>query len=108
MLGTEFNEDDLIIALENIETNNLGDFVKLVKTNSDQVFNLDQNDQTYFFSMCNPPFYDTEESIRDREEYKVQCDIFQLKFLIFLSFCFFKNKFFRIYIFQTTRFFNHS
>jgi len=70
MLGTEFNEDDLIIALENIETNNLGDFVKLVKTNSDQVFNLDQNDQTYFFSMCNPPFYDTEESIRDREEYK--------------------------------------
>ena len=79
MLGTEFNEDDLIIALENIESNNLGDFVKLVKTNSDQVFNLDQNDQTYFFSMCNPPFYDTEESIRDREEYKVQCDIFQLK-----------------------------
>ena len=97
MLGTEFNEDDLMIALENIESNNLCDFVKLVKTNSDQVFNLEQNDQTYFFSMCNPPFYDTEESIRDREEYKVQCDIFQLKFLIF-----FKNKLADLYFLNDT------
>ena len=66
------------IALENIETNNLGGFVNLVKSNPDKLFSLEHDQgQNYFFSMCNPPFYDTEESVRDREEYKVQCDIFR-------------------------------
>ncbi|XP_047991631.1 U6 small nuclear RNA (adenine-(43)-N(6))-methyltransferase [Leguminivora glycinivorella] len=60
MLGTENDEESLSKALENVQQNNLQDFIqlKLNKTQSIYDFLFTEDSGLGFdFSMCNPPFY---------------------------------------------------
>lgn len=73
ILATESNEQDFKMATENVQDNNLSEFVHLVKTDQFQLFKLEDDFPNFFFTLCNPPFYQVDEEIREREEYNGVC-----------------------------------
>ncbi|XP_063383902.1 U6 small nuclear RNA (adenine-(43)-N(6))-methyltransferase [Cydia fagiglandana] len=68
MLGTENDEESLVKALENVQNNNLQDFIqlKLNKTTSiiDYLFG-EESGPEFDFSMCNPPFYSNIQELME-------------------------------------------
>lgn len=68
MLCTESNNNDIAMAKENLSINDLEDMIVLKETKKEKLFMIDDHTE-YFFSLCNPPFYDTNENLREREEY---------------------------------------
>ncbi|KAI8643636.1 hypothetical protein BD408DRAFT_385291 [Parasitella parasitica] len=62
-LGTEINQRSVDFANRNVQSNHLEDRIT-IKHNSDpsKIFLLEQ-DKQYTFSMCNPPFYSSQEEI---------------------------------------------
>jgi 23S rRNA (adenine1618-N6)-methyltransferase len=65
MLGTDINQDSLENAQQILDHNpDLSDVIQLKKQiNSDHIFkNIIELKDRFTFSMCNPPFHDSEES----------------------------------------------
>ncbi|KAG1109531.1 hypothetical protein G6F42_015626 [Rhizopus arrhizus] len=62
-LGTEINQRSVDIAKRNVERNQLDERIT-IKYNPDpsKIFLVDK-DKEYTFSMCNPPFYSSQEEI---------------------------------------------
>ncbi len=70
MLATESNPEEFAIASENLQRNGLGSsLVLLFNDDTNRVMRLDDLDTEYFFSMCNPPFYEKNALKRERDEY---------------------------------------
>ena len=70
MLATENNQEDFRLAIQNIATNDLYNDIKLVQPRDENhIFVFEANDvQDYFFTVCNPPFYDpVEENASGRD-----------------------------------------
>lgn len=71
MLATEANIEDYHQAQENMKNNDLNELIQLVLTDKHQLFKLpENNDSQFFFTLCNPPYYETHEEIRPREEFQ--------------------------------------
>ena len=66
MLATESNQEDYNIALQNLKKNGLEQKLTLVQTDvQGEIFKIDGS---FFFSLCNPPFYEVNEERRERED----------------------------------------
>ena len=66
MLATESNQEDYKTALQNLKRNGLEGKLTLVKTDvKGEIFKIDGS---FFFSLCNPPFYEVNEERRERED----------------------------------------
>lgn len=66
MLGTDINQGSLENAQKILDENpELGDEIQLkYQVNSDSIFkNIISSEDRFVFSMCNPPFHDSEESV---------------------------------------------
>ncbi|KAI8970275.1 hypothetical protein BDF20DRAFT_916102 [Mycotypha africana] len=63
-LGTEIDARSVEYALKNIKSNNLQDRIS-IKYNEDpnKIFLIEDNQIHYAFSMCNPPFYSSQEEV---------------------------------------------
>lgn len=63
-LGTDIDERSIKYAKENVDRNNLQDRIT-VQHNPDpnKIFILDDDVPVYTFSMCNPPFYNSQEEL---------------------------------------------
>jgi 23S rRNA A1618 N6-methylase RlmF len=63
-LGTDIDERSVKYAKENVKKNNLQDRIT-IKYNPDprKIFVLDVDMPIYTFSMCNPPFYNSQEEL---------------------------------------------
>ena len=73
MLATEKNFEDFQLAIQNSTANCLYNDIKLVQPqNEDQIFVLENDSQNYFFSLCNPPFYDPDLDRRNREDFETE------------------------------------
>ncbi|KAI8064564.1 hypothetical protein BC940DRAFT_276770 [Gongronella butleri] len=67
-LGTEIDEDSLHYAQRNVSANQLDARISLVLNNDPyRIFLLDDRVRTYDFCMCNPPFFASEEEVREGE-----------------------------------------
>ena len=67
MLATESNQEDYEMALQNLKYNSLESKLKVVKTDMhSELFKIGEH--SYFFSLCNPPFYEVNEERRERED----------------------------------------
>ncbi|XP_076653769.1 uncharacterized protein LOC143359610 isoform X2 [Halictus rubicundus] len=65
MIGTEVDETSLQTATRQIENNNLQHLIKVSKVDGQTVFrDIVKEDEIYHFTMCNPPFFETEGSER--------------------------------------------
>jgi 23S rRNA (adenine1618-N6)-methyltransferase len=64
--ATDINEESLKIAEKNIEENNLKDFIKLCYQPDHKMIlhNIIQENDFFFFTMCNPPYFSLEEEIK--------------------------------------------
>ncbi|XP_033321603.2 U6 small nuclear RNA (adenine-(43)-N(6))-methyltransferase isoform X1 [Megalopta genalis] len=63
MIGTEIDEISLQTGTRQVEHNNLQHLIKVLKVDGQTVFrDVVKEDETYHFAMCNPPFFETEES----------------------------------------------
>lgn len=63
MLGTEIDETSIEVALENVKNNNLQNLIKVIKVDKDKILQgTIEDNETFHFVMCNPPFFETEES----------------------------------------------
>ncbi|XP_063826070.1 U6 small nuclear RNA (adenine-(43)-N(6))-methyltransferase [Ostrinia nubilalis] len=66
MIGTETDAESFKKAQENIDKNNLSNFIKLSKNTTSSVvqYLLDiETDQRFDFCMCNPPFYSSIQEL---------------------------------------------
>ncbi|KAL0131663.1 hypothetical protein PUN28_002893 [Cardiocondyla obscurior] len=62
MLGTEVNMKSIEHAKQCIERNKLQDLIKIITVKSDRIFkDVVQDGKAYDFSMCNPPFFESED-----------------------------------------------
>lgn len=70
-MGTDIDKRSIEYATENIKRNNLQDRIT-IKHNPDpsKIFILDDNVPVYTFSMCNPPFYSSQEELDEGLENK--------------------------------------
>ena len=59
MFCTESNPEDVEMAKQNIAANSLESHINLVKSDNEKLFPI-QEGVEYFFSLCNPPFYDSK------------------------------------------------
>lgn len=84
MLATENNQEDFRLAIQNISTNDLYNDIKLVQPRDEnQIFVFEANDsQVYFFTVCNPPFFDpVEEKQRDFRTHEQYYDGGEVEFV---------------------------
>ncbi len=75
MIGTDIDPLAISQARENVKNNLLSDRITLIqKTDKDKMFIfLDSdisNNQTWDFTMCNPPFYESEQDMKSSKEFK--------------------------------------
>ncbi|KZC13336.1 PREDICTED: methyltransferase-like protein 16 homolog [Dufourea novaeangliae] len=65
MIATEVDETSIQTAIKNVENNNLQHLIKVVKVNGHTIFqDIVKEHGSYHFTMCNPPFFETEGSDR--------------------------------------------
>ncbi|XP_054007932.1 U6 small nuclear RNA (adenine-(43)-N(6))-methyltransferase [Hylaeus anthracinus] len=63
MIGTEIDDTSIETAIRHIENNNLQHLIKVLKVNGDTILkDVIEKDKIYHFTMCNPPFFEMEES----------------------------------------------
>ncbi|XP_078044506.1 U6 small nuclear RNA (adenine-(43)-N(6))-methyltransferase [Augochlora pura] len=63
MIGTEIDEISLQSSTQLVEHNNLQHLIDVKKVDGQTVFkDIVKEDETYHFTMCNPPFFETEET----------------------------------------------
>ena len=70
MLATEENQADYNLAIQNCVENKLTDDIKLVQPSSKSEIFCGIDDGNFFFSVCNPPFYEHNVERRSREEFE--------------------------------------
>ncbi|XP_048509035.1 RNA N6-adenosine-methyltransferase mettl16 isoform X2 [Athalia rosae] len=65
MIGTEIDSDSHESALLNIKRNNFEKLINVIRVDKGTVLRdvLPENNVCYTFTMCNPPFFDTEETM---------------------------------------------
>lgn len=62
MLGLEIDSENIEFAIKNVETNNLKDRITVMSQQKDsKIFSQLDNDVSYSFCMCNPPFFKSLE-----------------------------------------------
>ncbi|XP_024941778.1 U6 small nuclear RNA (adenine-(43)-N(6))-methyltransferase isoform X2 [Cephus cinctus] len=62
MIGTEIQQSSIESALKNVKCNNLQDLIQVIPVSKDTILeNAVPKNETYSFSMCNPPFFETNE-----------------------------------------------
>uniref|UniRef100_A0A1I7ZRZ9 U6 snRNA m(6)A methyltransferase n=1 Tax=Steinernema glaseri TaxID=37863 RepID=A0A1I7ZRZ9_9BILA len=65
-LATEIDEDSASIAMSNVKSNNLSEKITVIRSSDGKMIFPEAvgagDEEVYTFSMCNPPFYDFEES----------------------------------------------
>ncbi|XP_011646547.1 U6 small nuclear RNA (adenine-(43)-N(6))-methyltransferase [Pogonomyrmex barbatus] len=67
MIGTEVNKDSVKHAQECVRRNKLQNLIEIITVNSNRIFkDTMQNDKVYDFSMCNPPFFESEDDGFDK------------------------------------------
>ncbi|XP_031844274.1 U6 small nuclear RNA (adenine-(43)-N(6))-methyltransferase [Nomia melanderi] len=65
MIGTEVDETSIQTAIQQVENNNLQHLIKVLKVDGQTTFkDIVKEGETYHFTMCNPPFFETERSER--------------------------------------------
>ncbi|KAG0324892.1 hypothetical protein BGZ99_001311 [Dissophora globulifera] len=73
MVATDINDRSISYATKNVARNHLEQTISVVKSTPSQIFPdilFNDNEQTYDFCMCNPPFYEDEQDIQDSLEAK--------------------------------------
>ncbi|XP_011164524.2 U6 small nuclear RNA (adenine-(43)-N(6))-methyltransferase isoform X1 [Solenopsis invicta] len=61
MIGTEVNKGSVEHAQECVRKNKLQDLIEIITVNSEKIFkDVVWEDRTYDFSLCNPPFFESE------------------------------------------------
>lgn len=61
MIGTEMDKGSVKYAQKCIRRNELQDLIEIITVNSDRIFkDVMRDDRIYDFSMCNPPFFESE------------------------------------------------
>lgn len=74
MIGLETNIDSVNAAINNVTANNLTQFIQIIHQQPMEIFSkLPEIVQTYksiHFTMCNPPFYDSESTTSDNSNDK--------------------------------------
>ncbi|KAG5346198.1 MET16 methyltransferase, partial [Acromyrmex charruanus] len=62
VIGTEIGKESVEHAQKCIKKNKLQDLIKIITVNSDRIFkDVIQDNRVYDFSMCNPPFFESED-----------------------------------------------
>ncbi|XP_018339589.1 PREDICTED: methyltransferase-like protein 16 homolog isoform X2 [Trachymyrmex septentrionalis] len=62
MIGTEVDKGSVEHAQKCIKENKLQDLIEIITVNSDRIFkDVVQDNRVYDFSMCNPPFFESED-----------------------------------------------
>ncbi|CAL7947339.1 unnamed protein product [Xylocopa violacea] len=63
MIGTEIDETSIQTAIQHIENNNLQHLIKVSKVDEGTILkDILKGNDTYHFTMCNPPFFEMEGS----------------------------------------------
>ncbi|XP_077257692.1 U6 small nuclear RNA (adenine-(43)-N(6))-methyltransferase isoform X1 [Temnothorax americanus] len=63
VIGTEVDERSMEHAQKCIRRNKLQDLIEIITVNSNKIFkDVVQTDRVYDFSMCNPPFFESEDN----------------------------------------------
>ncbi|XP_076755594.1 U6 small nuclear RNA (adenine-(43)-N(6))-methyltransferase [Xylocopa sonorina] len=62
MIGTEIDETSIQTAIQHIENNNLQHLIKVSEVNEGTILKDILKDDSYHFTMCNPPFFEAEGS----------------------------------------------
>ncbi|KAF9990889.1 hypothetical protein BGZ75_008893 [Mortierella antarctica] len=73
MVATDIDDRSILFASENVKRNRLQDRITVFKNTGSLIFAEDLftgKEQRYDFCMCNPPFYEDEQDIRDSLEGK--------------------------------------
>ncbi|KAF8985677.1 hypothetical protein BGZ46_002760 [Entomortierella lignicola] len=74
-VATDIDDRSIQFASKNIERNNLENVITIIKNISQQIFASDlftNVDRKYHFCMCNPPFYEDENEIKESFEAKIE------------------------------------
>lgn len=65
-VATEINHESMVIAIQNVKQNDLCDKIQIVHSKEsffEAALSLNENqNKSFSFSMCNPPFFDPEEN----------------------------------------------
>ncbi|KAG8224346.1 hypothetical protein J437_LFUL004302 [Ladona fulva] len=68
MLATEIDESSVECAKRNVETNSLKHLIEVKKVERETILKeIIDEDKTYDFTMCNPPFFANEQEITEYE-----------------------------------------
>ncbi|XP_003394620.2 U6 small nuclear RNA (adenine-(43)-N(6))-methyltransferase [Bombus terrestris] len=63
MIATEVDKTSIQTAIEHVKNNNLEDIIKVYKVDERTILKeVIKEDNVYHFTMCNPPFFEIEES----------------------------------------------
>ncbi|XP_011862229.1 PREDICTED: methyltransferase-like protein 16 homolog [Vollenhovia emeryi] len=63
MIGTDVDKRSVEYAQKCIRTNELQDLIEIITVNSDRIFkDVVRDGEDYDFSMCNPPFFESEDA----------------------------------------------
>ncbi|KYQ60185.1 Putative methyltransferase METT10D [Trachymyrmex zeteki] len=69
MIGTEVDKGSIKHAQKCIKKNKLQDLIEIITVNSDRIFkDIVQDNRVYDFSMCNPPFFESEDNDFEKVE----------------------------------------
>lgn len=72
MLATEISPSSVEVALQNVQVNSLSEFITVKEVTDKNLIlkGVIDEDKTYHFSMCNPPFFGLSETPKKRTEHR--------------------------------------
>ncbi|KAI4503682.1 hypothetical protein M0802_001085 [Mischocyttarus mexicanus] len=72
MIGTDIDETSIQSSIENVNNNNLGHCIKVVKVEKENILKemIIDEDRHFHFTMCNPPFFETQGTLDNKVKKK--------------------------------------